>query len=171
MPAAGVCVDFGRLRVMSQRELFVRYLLEYAMIFPGIIAFLLPVWHFLRIDKRVVVIISGLLGLMIMFSGTLISLYADVSTGYILLPALVIPMLVSMFVIELRHSQVMFAFCNAAMLCMWASVFTLYVMSPVEQSQPYAPFRIVTSAVCLATAALVLLLFRIFWQLNFPPCS
>lgn len=43
---------------MQGKDLFIRYFLEYAMLIPGTVAFLLPVRKFLRTDRRVVISIS-----------------------------------------------------------------------------------------------------------------
>ncbi len=144
---------------MQGTDLFIRYLLQYAMLIPGSIGFLLPVRRFLRTDKGVVISVTIALNVVFILLGSLLSVISGLTTDLVIMPLLLIPLLVALWIIDLQPAQILFAFFNASMLCIWANVFTIYFFAPLEAPYPDEPLQIVSGAFCLSISGFLLLLF------------
>ena len=144
---------------MQGKDLFIRYFLEYAMLIPGTVAFLLPVRKFLRTDRRVVISISVALNAVFILGGSVFSCITGISTDLVIIFLLLIPLIVGLLIIDLQRMQTLFVFFNASALCIWSNVFTIHILAPIEAAYPDGPLQAGTGAFCLFVSCLLLLLF------------
>lgn len=153
---------------MQSTDLFFRYFLQYAMLIPGTIAFLLPVRQYIHTDTRAVISISAALNVVFILLGSLFSTITGVSTYLVIILLLPVPLIVGLLITDLQRTQILFAFFNASMLCIWANVFSIYVFAPVEAGYPDGPLLVGTGAFCLIISAFLLLLFGTILRTRLP---
>ncbi len=153
---------------MQDTEMFIRYLLEFSMLIPGTIGFLLPIWKDSRIDRRMLIGIAAVLNIVMILLGAFLSSSLDLSSSSVMLPMLLLPCAVGLMTIDLLRTQILFAFFNSLMLCLWSVVFANYAFAPLEKTQPDAPFQVVSGASCLLISAIVLIIFGRMLLFKFP---
>ena len=140
-------------------ELFARYALEFAVILAGAVFALLPARHALHFGGWKFHAAVWTLLLVIVTAGA----YAGVRFGCrprsVMVPAAAFLFAAYCLAVKMELSKKLFCFCNAAMLCVFCSMYTIFIMAPVELENGIlnmrGPFLLKSGAVCLGLSLLV----------------
>lgn len=139
-------------------ELFLRHVLEMSISIPAAIMALLPVRDHVRFKWPVVVLLTGSFLTVFVLIGAAVCVKFDVSTGFILLPLLLLCFEVYTLIVRLSMTKKIFCFLNACMFCFFTTVYSVFLTAPVEPDE--GPFTIRSSLICLGITFLILLLFH-----------
>ena len=139
-------------------ELFVRYALEFAIILPAAVFALLPVRCALRFNGLRFAAVTALLLLGIVVVSAYVGLTLGCRPRSVLVPVGAFLFVCYFISVRMELSKKLFCFCNAAMLCVFCSMYTIFIMAPFEFESGTlnmrGPFLMKSGAVCLALSLL-----------------
>ena len=139
------------------RILLLRHALEIAIVLPGALFAYLPVRNNLRYGKWQLRIVTCVLLGSLIAAGAAVCVYYDVQTSFVLLPLCVLCLEIYSISVNLPMVKKMFCFLNAFLLCLFSTVFTVYLRVPAEPDD--GPFTISGGVTCLFVTLVVGLLF------------
>ncbi|MBO4880736.1 MAG: sensor histidine kinase [Firmicutes bacterium] len=138
-------------------ELFIRHALELTICIPAAIMAYLPVRNHVRFKWPVVLLLIGGFMTAFILIGADACVRFNVSTGFILLPLLLLCFEVFTLTVQLNMTKKIFCFLNACMLCFFTTVYSVFLTAPVEPDE--GPFTIRSSLICVGITFLILLFF------------
>ena len=140
-------------------SIIIRHALELSVIFPSVFAALLPARLSFRFPPRKVWLIAFVSSFLFVLAGSILCDRFDWSSNMVLLPAL--PFFFSMLcmVSSLSISKNLFCFFTAAMLVGFCSMYTNYLMGPIELGNTGNTFLPVSGTVSLGLSLLTVAVF------------
>ena len=130
-------------------DLYWRYVLEFAVILPSAVGALLPVRQYFRFSQKRVWLITAFICLVFVFSGAFLCMRFSLQTNTLLIPSLLVLFLLYSYTVNTNISKKLFCFQTASMLFGFCSMFTNYLMAPVELGNNSGVFTAVSGGVCL----------------------
>ena len=153
-------------------RLWIRQMLEVAMLIPAVYMCYMPVMDELRIGRKRLLAEIGLSLLIIVPGASAFCAWQDIVTNMLMLPMLPLFFFYYCRTVRLSVWQCLLLFCNACMLMAFCTTMVNYLMAPWEAQMAYGPFSLQSALLCLglacATAALYRLILRrhICWLLT-----
>ena len=138
-------------------DLFLRHALELSISIPAAIMAFLPVRQNLRFRWPVMLLLSVTFLTGFILLGASVCVHFDVTTGFVLLPLLLLCVEIFSLVVRLELFKKTFCFLNACMLCFFTTVYSVFLTAPQEPVE--GPFTVRSSLICLGITFLILLLF------------
>ena len=138
-------------------ELFIRHALELSICIPAAIMAFLPVRRNVRFKWPAMMALTGSFLVAFILIGASVCVRFQVSTGFILLPFLLLCFEVFTLVVRLGMTKKIFCFLNACMLCFFTTVYSVFLTAPEEPDE--GPFTIRSSLICLGITFLILIFF------------
>lgn len=138
-------------------DLFFRHALELLITIPAAIIAFLPAKDHLRM-KLGGTIASVLVFLVeFAFIGAAACIQFDVSSTFIILPLLLLCLEMYYLFVKYSFTKKLFCFLNAAMLCMFSTVYSVFLTAPFEPDE--GPFTVRSGLICLGVAFVLILFF------------
>lgn len=131
-------------------DLMIRHALEMAILLPAAFMAFLPVRRYLRFGLAKTLLGVGLFLLAFIAVGAFACVYFEVETSFVLLPLLLLCLEIFFLFVDLNASKKLFCFLNAAMLCSFSTVYSVFLTAPMEPDD--GPFTIRSGLVCLCMA-------------------
>ena len=138
-------------------ELMIRHALEMAILLPAAFMAFLPVRRYLRFGLAKTLVGIGVFLLAFIAVGAAACVNFDVETAFILLPLLILCLEIFFLFVNLNASKKLFCFLNAAMLCSFSTVYSVFLTAPMEPDE--GPFTIRSGIVCLCMALFLTICF------------
>ena len=142
-------------------KLWIRQMLEVAMLVPAVYMCYMPVMEELRLDRKHLLAELGIACLVIVPGASAFCAWQDISTNMLLLPLL--PLLFFYYCRSVRLSvwQCLLLFCNACMLLAFCTAMVNYLMAPREAQIACEPFSLQSALLCLGLACATAALYRL----------
>ncbi len=140
-------------------SLFLRHLLEFAILIPAAVFALLPVRGWLRIPEKKTWLPALAAVTVSAPAGAALCAGLGLSTRLVLLCFIPLYLLLYFRMLTLAPAKKLFCFFNAAMLCSLCFLFTVYLMTPLELDNESNAMLPLSGLVCLGLSALLFALF------------
>lgn len=144
---------------MIHDPLFLRYFLEGLMLIPACIIALAPMWKEMRDNS----IFSTAAMSAVLVSISIVNALACIKYGFssntLMLPFIPLFFLFFAILVRKRIMKKAFSFANAIFLCSFCTMYTKYIMAPVELNNTDPVFTLSSCLVCLGLTLLIALIF------------
>ena len=133
--------------------LFLRYFLEFAILFPAAALALIPVRGAFRIREKTAYMLTALAALGLAAGGALLCTQLALSSKIVLPFCFLAGLILYDRLVELETDKKLFCFFNAAMVCVFCRMYTHFLAAPLELQSSGGPFFWQSSLLCLGLAA------------------
>ena len=139
------------------QELMLRHALEMAIMLPAAFMAFLPVRRHLKLGLLRTFLETGILLILLISLGAAACVQFQVGTSFVLLPLLLLCMEIFFLQVDLSSAKKLFCFLNAAMLCEFSTLYSVFLTAPLEHDDE--PFSIRSGLICLGMALLLIVFF------------
>lgn len=147
------------------QSLIPRYALELSMVIPAALMAVLPVRGYKKITTKFLVLLFAVLISVFIAGGSVLCAMFELPSNAVLFSFLFIFLAAYHFCFELQFIKKLYCFMTSAMLCGFCTMYSVFATAPLELSNTYNVFTVLSGIICLGITFLLAALFS--WTLAF----
>ena len=149
-------------------NLFLRYVIELAMIIPAAAIAVMPAYHACRVRKKVMFVMLTAVSLAVIIGGAALCTAFNISSNTVLFPSMIVMFGMYCHFFNLSLTKKAFCFANAVFLCGFSTTYNTFLTAPLELSHHQGVYTVRSGLICLGIALLVTGIFTKTLLVKFP---